>query len=389
MTVPPGFRVELVASEPEIVNPVAMTFDERGRAWITESLEYPRKSAGPGRDRIKVLEDTDGDGKADKFTVFADGLNIPSGIAVGYGGVWVANSPRTSSILRDTDGDGVADKTRGRRHRLRPRRHPRIAQLPDVGAGWVALRLERRLQPGPDVQLSRQGKYTRSPAPSSASTPVTRAFEVFCEGTSNPWGIAWNDDRRGLRQRLRHRPPLAPLRDRVLPPPGRPLPPLHLGGSGRSSTTSHQKAAYCGITLFRQRRLPREVPRPPLHGQHPRRRDQRRSGRRPRTDPPITSTTQCPTSSKPTTPGSCLWSRRPGRTGRSTSSTGTTATTAIRTPTATPHGIDRLKGRLYRVRYEDTPRSPQISTSRKKSDDALIARLKRPERLLPRSSPSG
>src|SRR5438128_2311875 len=87
MKVPGGFSVELVASEPEIVNPVAMTFDERGRIWITESLEYPRKSAGAGRDRIKVLEDTDGDGKADKFSVFAEGLNIPSGIAVGHGGV--------------------------------------------------------------------------------------------------------------------------------------------------------------------------------------------------------------------------------------------------------------------------------------------------------------
>src|SRR2546428_11833065 len=69
MKVPDGFSVELVASEPEIVNPVAMTFDERGRIWITESLEYPRKTAGPGRDRIKVLEDTDGDGRADKFSV--------------------------------------------------------------------------------------------------------------------------------------------------------------------------------------------------------------------------------------------------------------------------------------------------------------------------------
>src|SRR5439155_3218308 len=68
MTVPAGFSVELVASEPDIVNPVAMTFDERGRIWITESLEYPRKQPGPGNDRIKVLEDTDGDGKADKFT---------------------------------------------------------------------------------------------------------------------------------------------------------------------------------------------------------------------------------------------------------------------------------------------------------------------------------
>src|SRR5689334_16515424 len=62
MVVPEGFKVELIASEPDIVNPVAMTFDERGRIWITESLEYPRRSAGPGKDRVKVLEDTDGDG---------------------------------------------------------------------------------------------------------------------------------------------------------------------------------------------------------------------------------------------------------------------------------------------------------------------------------------
>src|SRR2546423_12191365 len=93
MSVPAGFTVELVASEPDVVNPIAMTFDDRGRIWITESLEYPRKPAGPGRDRVKILEDTDGDGRADKFSVFAEGLNIPSGIAVGYGGVWVANSP--------------------------------------------------------------------------------------------------------------------------------------------------------------------------------------------------------------------------------------------------------------------------------------------------------
>src|SRR5207248_6116855 len=58
MRVPPGFAVELVAAEPDIVNPVAMTFDERGRIWVTESLEYPRQSAGPGRDRIKILEST-------------------------------------------------------------------------------------------------------------------------------------------------------------------------------------------------------------------------------------------------------------------------------------------------------------------------------------------
>ena len=74
MVVPEGFRVELVAAEPDIVNPVAMTFDERGRIWITESIEYPRKSAGPGKDRVKLLESTKGDGHFDKVTTVIEGL---------------------------------------------------------------------------------------------------------------------------------------------------------------------------------------------------------------------------------------------------------------------------------------------------------------------------
>ena len=100
MTVPEGFRVELVAAEPDLINPVAMAFDERGRIWVTESFEYPRREAGPGRDRIKILEDTDGDGKVDSVKIFAEGLNIPSGIAVGHGGVWVANAPGHSLPAR-------------------------------------------------------------------------------------------------------------------------------------------------------------------------------------------------------------------------------------------------------------------------------------------------
>src|ERR1043166_9565216 len=107
MTVPDGFTVELVASEPEIVNPIAMSFDDRGRIWITESIEYPRKPAGLGRDRVKVLEDTDADGRADKVTVFAEGLNIPTGVAVGYGGVWVLNAPDLL-LLGEKDGKEVS-----------------------------------------------------------------------------------------------------------------------------------------------------------------------------------------------------------------------------------------------------------------------------------------
>src|SRR6185295_5222235 len=103
MTVPDGFTVELVAGEPDLVNPIAMSFDDRGRIWITESIEYPRKPAGIGRDRVKILEDTDGDGRADKVTVFAEGLNIPTGVAVGYGGVWVLNAPDLL-FIREKDG---------------------------------------------------------------------------------------------------------------------------------------------------------------------------------------------------------------------------------------------------------------------------------------------
>src|SRR5437868_4982055 len=106
MTVPEGFTVELVAAEPDLVNPVAMTFDERGRVWVTESLEYPKREAGPGKDRVKVIE-IGKDGKASKVTTFAEGLNIPSGIAVGHGGVWVANSPDV--LFYKIGKDGKAD----------------------------------------------------------------------------------------------------------------------------------------------------------------------------------------------------------------------------------------------------------------------------------------
>src|SRR5579875_1716522 len=108
MTVPAGFTVELIASEPEIVNPIAMTFDDKGRLWVTESLEYPRLvGSGPGRDRVKILEDTKGTGRFDKVTVFAEGLNIPTGVAVGYGGVWVLNAPDLL-FMKEKDGKAVS-----------------------------------------------------------------------------------------------------------------------------------------------------------------------------------------------------------------------------------------------------------------------------------------
>jgi hypothetical protein len=109
LAVPRGFTPKLFASEPEIAKPISMTWDHLGRLWIAESIDYPnRKQTGPGRDRISILEDTDGDGAMDKSTVFAEALNIPTSLVCYDGGVIALQAPDTL-FLKDTDGDGKAD----------------------------------------------------------------------------------------------------------------------------------------------------------------------------------------------------------------------------------------------------------------------------------------
>jgi putative membrane-bound dehydrogenase-like protein len=108
--VAPDLRLELFAAEPDIAKPIAMAWDERGRCWVAETSDYPHdvKPGGEGNDRIKICEDTDGDGKADKFTVFADRLNIPTSLTFANGGIIVAQPPRFL-FLKDTNGDDKAD----------------------------------------------------------------------------------------------------------------------------------------------------------------------------------------------------------------------------------------------------------------------------------------
>jgi putative membrane-bound dehydrogenase-like protein len=108
--VPVGFKLELFASEPEIVNPIYFQWDERGRLWVVETVDYPNeiKDGRKGNDRIKICEDTDGDGKADKFTLFAEGFNIPTSMTFARGGVILAHAP-DFLFLKDTDGDDKAD----------------------------------------------------------------------------------------------------------------------------------------------------------------------------------------------------------------------------------------------------------------------------------------
>src|SRR5688500_17309285 len=102
---PEGFEINLFASEPEIGKPINLTFDARGRMWVTQSFEYPFPAKGKGKDRVTILEDTDGDGKADKFTHFQDTLNIPIGVLPTADGAMVYSIPNVYKFI-DKDGDG-------------------------------------------------------------------------------------------------------------------------------------------------------------------------------------------------------------------------------------------------------------------------------------------
>ncbi len=111
-TLPEGYQVRLFASEeqfPELQNPVAMTFDSRGRLWVATNPSYPMISPGQEpNDKILILEDVDGDGRADRCKVFADKLYLPIGFELGDGGVYVSAQPNLL-FLKDTDGDDRAD----------------------------------------------------------------------------------------------------------------------------------------------------------------------------------------------------------------------------------------------------------------------------------------
>ena len=188
--VPDGFEVRLFAAEPDVINPVAMAWDERGRLWVVELYEYPL-GAAPGkkpRDRIKILEDTDGDGRADKVTVFADGLNLATAIQIGNGGVYVGQAPDLL-FLEDTNHDDVADK----RTTLMTGfglddRHELLNGFTWGPDGWLYMthgvfthskvKIPEASEPGVEVTAA-VARYQ----------PATKKFEVFADGTSNPWGV--------------------------------------------------------------------------------------------------------------------------------------------------------------------------------------------------------
>ena len=366
MTVPPGFTVECVAHEPDLVNPVAMTFDERGRVWVCESLEYPRREAGYGRDRIKVLEDTDGDGRCDRFGVFAEWLNIPSGIAVGHGGVWVANSPDLL-FLQDTDGDGRADRRevvvsgfgRDDTHEL----PNSLTWGPD---GWL-YGLNGVFNPS---RIEQDGRLYEFTCAVWRVEPRTRRFELFAEGTSNPWGIAfdpagsmflsacvidhlWHITETGYYHRQAG----------AYPP--------HVWKLGSIVEHAHQKAAYCGIHYFDSDNYPAEyrdrLYMGNIHGGCLNVDVLERRGAtyfaRPAADFLTANDAWFMPVAQQTGPDGSLyvldWYDRYH---------------CYQDAGRDPAGIDRLRGRLYRVRYGETPRAAPRDLA-KASDDELIALL--------------
>jgi len=195
MKLPDGFQVTLFAGEPDIVQPIAFTFDDRGRLWVVECLSYPEWSkTGQGSDRVTILEDRDGDGKFDEKKVFySKGVNL-SGIEWGHGGVWLAAVPNLI-FIPDRDAD---DKPDG---------EPVV-----ILDGWdlaAKHNVVNGLAWGPDGYLyglngilsnSKVGKPGAKPEERKAINcgvwrvhPQTHEFEPFAYGTTNPWGIDWNE----------------------------------------------------------------------------------------------------------------------------------------------------------------------------------------------------
>ena len=185
MTVPEGFKVELVASEPDIVNPVAMTFDERAHLDHREprvspegGRPGPRPRQGPRRHRRRR--------QGRQVHGLRRGAEHP--LAASPSATAASGSPTrpTSSSMQDTDGDGKADKPRGRRHRLRPRRHARAAQLAHLGPRRLALRPQRRLQPQPASKQPNGKDVSTSPAPCSASIRGRASSRSSAKGRATP-----------------------------------------------------------------------------------------------------------------------------------------------------------------------------------------------------------
>jgi len=196
MTLPDGFQATLFAGEPDVVQPIAFALDDRGRVWVAECYSYPKwqKDGKEGKDRILIFEDTDGDGRFDKRKVFYDKAANLSGLQVGFGGVWVCATPNLL-FIPDRDGDDVPDGP------------------PEVLLDGWSLEAKHNvfngLTWGPDgwlygcngitatSRVGRPGTPDAQRVPLNCGVwryhPTRRYFEVVAWGTTNPWGLDFDD----------------------------------------------------------------------------------------------------------------------------------------------------------------------------------------------------
>lgn len=201
MAIPDGFEVSVFASEPDIAEPIAFCFDDRGRMWVAENFNYQtrRQHTNDQVSRIQILEDTNGDGVFDTKKTFTDKLTFTSGLACGFGGVFVG-SPPNLTFIPDADGDDKPDGP------------PEV--LLD---GWGTDDRHETLNSfiwGPDGWLyGCHGVFTHSDVgkPGAEAVdrqfidagiwryhPTRKTFEIFARGLSNPWGFDFDDHGQGF-----------------------------------------------------------------------------------------------------------------------------------------------------------------------------------------------
>lgn len=195
MQLPDGFRATVFAAEPDVVQPMSFAIDGRGRLWVVECLSYPDwlPADKPGKDRVLILEDTDGDGRHDKSTVFIDNQRNLSGIALGFGGVYLLSTPEFL-FIPDADGDDKPDGP------------PKV--LLDGWSLQCRHNVVNGLTWGPDGWLyglngiidtsfvGKPGAAKEDRTPLNCSVwryhPTRHEFEVVCHGTTNPWGLDYD-----------------------------------------------------------------------------------------------------------------------------------------------------------------------------------------------------
>lgn len=191
--VPADFQLEIFASEPDIINPIALNWDEKGRMWAVEAYDYPNNHVmnKPGHDRIKILEDTDNDGKADKVTTFADGLTICTSV-LPYGNGCITTDGQDMIYLHDTNGDGKSDKRQILFSGLKIwDTHACTSNLRYGIDGWIYATVGYS---GLDVKIG--NKRIKSSQGVFRFKPDGSDLEILQNTSNNTWGLGFTEEGR-------------------------------------------------------------------------------------------------------------------------------------------------------------------------------------------------